>query len=224
MEARSQDLEEDAKECLASCKSTAEDCRTCKHELSMQVKMISRGLSELRAKAEGKNSAGLKQPSANAQQHALKQQICTLKEDLDLEILQLGEDSVSLGNELSGLFPSVLARTCFVDENHEQRLESEFSSLQAFACSQEEDSKASTYTAASHLGYNTGKDVAELKALILRHPLASERAKSSILEVHTALQEIFLERLLTWRVEHEASGLGIGTGGHLYYSTNEWIP
>ncbi len=87
--------------------------------------------------------------------------------------------------------------------------------------------------------YNASRDGAELEEAISRYPLASEGVKASIREVrrplrrealcsfdfngrlmqslsfpqvHAALQERFLERLETWRLEWAMSGLGSATG------------
>jgi hypothetical protein len=139
-------------------------------------------------------------------------EIKSLREDINLQIAYLSEqidqisseiesgmplDLVANVNEMSGLVTGHAFKTHI--------------SLQGGNASDDEhNSSRDRVGAASNVdlitrvsGYNVAKDAAELDSVISRYPLSSTNIRMRIREVHTALQERFLERLATWRLECE---------------------
>ena len=132
----------------------------------------------------------------------------TLKEDLELQISELGDEAARLTAELAAGMPSAFASAdseSLTPRNHSYRspLPPPVGVLSGGLPSS---------SARVPRAYNTDRDTAELEGVIKEYPLASDQVKASIREVHDALQERFLEKLETWRLEFEASGGAEGLG------------
>ena len=204
------ELQAYATDCLAGCRAGTEECRMLRTELRLQVTGMSRSHANLRAQVQ---QDGLR--SYGQECELVGGELRTLKEDLDLQISQLGEEAERLTAELAAGMPSAVASAAFdassgLPQRHASRAPLAPGSM-GIDRSPSGDAGGSSVTARG-AGSNSGKDALELEAVICSYPLASEQVKSSIREVHKALKERFIERLETWRLECEASGGAEGLG------------
>ena len=204
------ELQAYATDCLAGCRAGTEECRMLRTELRLQVTGMSQSHANLRAQVQQDGLGGYLQEC-----ELVGGELRTLKEDLDLQISQLGEEAERLTVELAAGMPSAVASAALdassgLPQRHASRSFLVPGSL-GIDRSPSGDAGGPS-VAAREAGSNSGKDAMELEAVISSYPLASEQVKGSIREVHEALKERFLERLEAWRLECEASGGAEGLG------------
>lgn len=202
------ELQAYATDCLAGCRASTEECRMLHTELRLQVTGMSQSHASLRAQVQ---QDGLQSYGQECQ--LVGGEIRILKEDLDLQLSQLGEEAECLTAELAAGMPSSMASAALdASSGLPQRQHASRAGGLVSARSPSGGGEEALSVATRGPGSNTGKDALELEAVISGYPLTSEQVRSSIREVHEALKERFQERLETWRLECEASGLGSATG------------
>jgi len=129
----------------------------------------------------------------------------TLREDIELQISQLEDEVSRLTAELAAGMPSA-----FTSASAPESLTPRKNALRSPMTPPTGVLSGPPSAAMCSKGHSMDRDAAELEAVIAAYPLASEQVKASIRGVHEALQERFLEKLETWRLECEASG-GLGS-------------
>ncbi|GAX82191.1 hypothetical protein CEUSTIGMA_g9619.t1 [Chlamydomonas eustigma] len=213
-----------ATDCLASCKSSSEECRMLRTELKLQIAGACQAHSSLRAgvvkAAGGEHVVDLEM---------VGREIRFLREDVNLQIAYLTEQMEQLSTEIELGMPSDLVPTV-----HDMSslvlvhaVKTPVISPEGEEIDFDHNSKGVSEGAASSLelqtkrfGCNASKECAELESVISRYPLSSTNVRMRIREVHSALQERFVERLQTWRLECELSGDSDGA----VLATGGWKP
>ncbi|GFR52442.1 hypothetical protein Agub_g15016 [Astrephomene gubernaculifera] len=193
----------EAAEALSLLHTQSDACRSERAQLRSRVK----GLSSVHAsfRAYGAPSQFSKEASA------LKNEMAVLGQELAAALGQLGEEAATLTSELRDAWPSALATPG--------------AGLGALAGGQAEGQVGEGSSGGGGggggdlvplpgPGDSRGEDLEELERMLARYPVASPDIKERIREVLLALQNNYLERLETWRLETER------TASNLFASTS----